>query len=562
MAPTARILLVIFSLWFCFNWYETVSHIVHYYTPLPVFDYWRVVEDLPRFANLDLSDLWRQHNEHRIVFPEVIFALDQVCFEGRQMLPLVVSFLCYAATWFLLARTFWLQHDLPRPVRIEGVLFTGIIMGWPLSAFVLGTPFLLQWTLLQLVVVLALVWVSRLNQQSSAGLIAGIILCGAVATFSSANGLLLWPTIIVFATLSRCSRNQILILATAAVICVGLFFFHYQSPRTVLLDLFKHPVYCAGFVVSYVSMPFGVLRSPLVGFSFGSIAVSLWIFFFIRIVGRRMNLSPYGVVAFGYVTFLLLTAFMTAMGRFDISNSGFLGAKAARYVTLPLAGWALLLQTALWLYLKERWKTFAPTTILILATLVVAFMQVRLGRWLRTNDDFVANQQWAALSIENGLLDSSLIQSIFPEPDFVKRYVPLLRARRESVFADDRTRMLGQTLESQFKGPMITHEPGGVVRLFPVQCGLAVVGWAAILDGHRNDSVLFVNQEGIIVGFGRHLPAGVPKKLLPLNAPESQRWLGFINLRYKSTTFSTYVADSHREKLIQIGEAINLSQGR
>ena len=150
------LLLFLFG-WLVFNWIDTVRHLVEYYNPLPAGDYWRVVEDLSAFKNFDLSPLWRQHNEHRIVFPEVIFAIDMLCFEGRQLLPAILNFCFHFTTWLVLARVAWQERSVPPLTRIIAILLAGIAMGWSLNSFVTGLPFLLQWTLLQLAVILALV---------------------------------------------------------------------------------------------------------------------------------------------------------------------------------------------------------------------------------------------------------------------------------------------------------------------------------------------------------------------------------------------------------------------
>src|SRR4051812_16857811 len=74
--------------WLGFNIYQTVLHIVRYYVPLPVWDYWRVVENLEGYRHFDFATLWRQHNEHRIFFPKLFFAADVRWWHGRQILPL------------------------------------------------------------------------------------------------------------------------------------------------------------------------------------------------------------------------------------------------------------------------------------------------------------------------------------------------------------------------------------------------------------------------------------------------------------------------------------------
>src|SRR6185437_15530111 len=104
----------------------------------------------------DLRVLWQQHNEHRIVFPEIIFAVDMLLAHGRQILPLAFSFTCYFGTWVVISWTVLSDRSLPWTIRYTAILLSGVVIGWQGSAIALGMPFLLQWTLTQFASVLAL----------------------------------------------------------------------------------------------------------------------------------------------------------------------------------------------------------------------------------------------------------------------------------------------------------------------------------------------------------------------------------------------------------------------
>src|SRR5438270_10854027 len=135
--------------WLVYNAFNTISRVTSYYTPLPMWDYWRVVENLKEYKALHLEVFWRQHNEHRIIFPELVFASDMLFLHGRQVLPLVTSFLCYLVTWAILSSTVLFDRALTRTEQFFPFCLAGIMALWEGSANVLGIPFLLQWTLMQ-----------------------------------------------------------------------------------------------------------------------------------------------------------------------------------------------------------------------------------------------------------------------------------------------------------------------------------------------------------------------------------------------------------------------------
>ncbi len=463
------------------------------------------------------------------------------------MLPLVVSFFCYAGAVSLVASAFWRGAGLSSRAKTQALLLGGVIAGWPLSAFVLGTPFLLQWTLLQLAVVLALTSVMRVNGRAGRRWLAVAIGCAVVGTFSSANGLLLWPILLAAAALVRGRRTHLIAIAISAALSIGLFAVGYQRPSASPLLALQHPIYCTGFVVSYLSMPFGVLRNPVFGFLFGTVSLGIWLACFASTIRRRIRPpSPFEVVSLGYFAFLLLTAALTSIGRVDLADLGFSGAKAARYVTLPLVGWAVLVPLAIAFSFTQKWRLFSPPVILLVTAIAVGFMQVRLGRWLRTNDNYVSHQQWATVSLENGLVDPALLGSVFPKEEFIESYLPILRSSRKSIFSEREAGFPGQPFRSLFPHVGTALESGGVIRMTPVKGGVSIVGWAANIGRRGRNDVIFVDSSGTIVGFGRRLGAGTPQELLPLPAKATEIWVGFIRFidgSYRTPSFVPYLAN-------------------
>jgi hypothetical protein len=287
-----------------------------------------------------------------------------------------------------------------------------------------------------------------------------------------------------------------------------------------------------------------VLRDPAIGIAFGTAALALWLVCFAQASRSRGPTIPvYKIVGFGYAGFLLLTATLTSVGRLDLADLGFSAAKAARYVTLSLLAWAVLAPLVLSCAYRAKWRTFSPHVILLIAAVLIAFMQIRLGRWLRTNDDYVAHQQWAALSLQNGLFDPASIGTVFPEQAFIEPYIPILRSGHKSIFAEPGPDYPGQAFRSIFPHADAGIESGGIFRVAPIEGGWFVLGWASNLNRGGRTTIVFVDDAGTIVGFGRSLRAGIPRELMPLTSRPGETWLGFINMRYRSTSFVPYLAE-------------------
>jgi hypothetical protein len=243
---------------------------VAYYVPVPTTDYWRIAAGLRDYQSMHIAALWRQHNEHRIVFPELVFALDMLAAHGRFILPIVFSSACYALTWGVLSASVISDREVPFSDRSLAVLLAGVVAFWQGTALFLSQAFLLQWPLMQLAVVLSLSCLKRAADTAHKTYLAGAIAAAAVATYSSGNGLLLWPVLLAIGFFIRLSKRFMAVLGISAALFSGMYFIGYSfSQQTNLRALLLHPGYFMGFVGSYLSMPFGGIKSAGFGVGIG-----------------------------------------------------------------------------------------------------------------------------------------------------------------------------------------------------------------------------------------------------------------------------------------------------
>ncbi len=537
-------LLLLLSAWAGFSWFLTARKILCYYNPLPNWDYWNVVQNLQAYRAFDVGVLWQQHNEHRIVFPEVIFAVDMLLLHGRQILPLAISFICYFSNWLVMSWVLLSDRNLALKIRYTTVLLAGVVMGWEGSAMALGIPFLLNWTLTQSASVFALASLSLFRKTSRLIYLVGTIVGGTVATYSSANGLVLWPIILTTAVLLSLKKQYLMALASAAVANIGLYFVGYRvSAALNLSTLLTHPVYLLAYLSSYVSMPFGILGTSQFALWIGFVNILLFFVLFAIAARARLLTSAPAIVLFGHCAFTLLSGLLIAAGRMNPSDTSFTAAKASRYLTVPLVNWGALVMVLIWLSGRSRWRLASPTHIALTAIVLLWLALPKFGEWLSTNDLVFARQQWASLSVESGLLDPEMIQYVFPDLNFVKIYLPALRNNHLSIFHRGYSSSLGKAFVSRFSELPRPRQSGAVTRIRPVLGGVEVEGWT---EGSRSQRIVFVNDSGRIVGLGGKLLAGFPPELQSMITPSSLAWVGFINSAFPTKSFSTYVIERRR----------------
>jgi hypothetical protein len=194
--------------------------------------------------------------------------------------------------------------------------------------------------------------------------------------------------------------------------------------------------------------------------------------------------------------------------------------------------------------------TVPRLTLAVSICLLISMYKLRI--WQNDAAEYFQNGQLAALSIENGLLDSQLMDRIFPSPEFVALYLPALKRDRMALFYADRHKWLGQSA-SRFGDLQAQNIPGEISYTFPVEHGVQVVGWADVSAARGPFRwLLLIDDRKRIVGYGEWLPAGFPSELRTEITPTRESWVGFINKANASPNSSVTVVIVTRKGLVPL----------
>lgn len=532
------------------------------YSSVPFWDEWRAIDHFPAYKHFQLRVFLQQHNEHRIVFPELILAIDGLLFHARQVFTIAMSCLFYVATWLLLAKSSLSSRTANRFALWCSILSAGIIITWSGSTLVLGTPFQVQWTLVEFAIAAALFSITRIGEFGDPRFRALTVAFAVIATFSSANGLFLWPVLIVSALMLHLRKRDIAVLGISGAVSIALYFTDYRfSSHSSLALAFQHPLFFLGFIATYIGVPFSPV-SDQAGIVAGAISFSAFIGFGLYAWKSRQLRTWPGIVLFGFYFMVLLTGVMTAIGRMDPQNPSSLGAaKAHRYIIVPLEGWACLALIAGWLLCESRVRLWAmPLASVLLALFIVNRNPNTKGYVDNPRAAFFTSPQIAALSFETGLEDPGIIRTVFPDVRYVLKNLKVMRRYNLSVFYESREKWLGKSVSSVFK--MIYPEPqtGAITVAYPVESGLELLGWS---DSPRQlaklQQLIFANEKQQIIGFGQKLADVFPWGLGSLSTPSSLAWVGFVNLTIPSKAVFAYRIDRRDNEVVQIGNPLSLA---
>ena len=361
------------------------------YSPLPHWDEWALFDHLAT-GNASLSWLWAQHNEHRILVPKLFFLLDLYFFRGTQAFLLTSIFFIQLLQTALLSFSLWTLGGMRGSAWRTGTGLIAYCILCPTQQENLIWGFQLQFVLPAAMATLAVLTLLLYYRKPHAWLLALSIFAATIATWSLANGMLLWPLLLLAALLlqksglgsaglqacvpgrepktlsplrsststakeelsgtshrgpegphypSQNCRAVIPAILLFAAANIALYLYHYHRPGPSAE--FPGLLLAADRTLHYVAVYFG---STFVRHSSGWIPLlagtaGLWVavVIIIRVLPQRGTSSLLQLELSLLMLLCIATAFITASGRLHL---GLEQATASRYQTFALLFWCSL----------------------------------------------------------------------------------------------------------------------------------------------------------------------------------------------------------------------------
>ncbi len=483
------------------------------HSKLPYWDGWMQIDFAANEGPGHTLDwLWRQFNQHRFVIPKLFLLADLRWFRATQI-SLIVSNLCLQFLHLTLLG--WSMRVLG---GWRGALWRTAL---GLVAFCLFCPS--QWTNLVMgisglcfylpplfaslsVVGLLLYWRSSREDRLRSSRWKYLALCivaALCATFSLANGNLVWPLLVVAALLLRVGIAAIAAIVAAAAAGIGAFFYNYTvyiTPSQV-----SSPRELIG-LVKYIAVYFGSswITSNI------RLAEVLGIagFLLLAIIAWRMpsyfKASPAICVQFGVLLlFALATGIVTAPGRLGF---GLDQAFSGRYQAFALLFWCglgvLLLGQLASRDSRSRFFLLSQVTLLGIMLFAASKAESLLlkVRWHGYNVNL------AALALEVGAPDNSQLAWAHSHASYARSFIPFLRDHRLSVFTEPEPYLLERPLSAEFRQQGPEDCAGEVESTVALTSSwpraLRLTGWAWDARDRKTPFTIIVTADGIISGLG------------------------------------------------------------
>jgi hypothetical protein len=481
------------------------------YAPLPVSDQWWA----PTAAD-NGTNLFAQHNEHRLSAPRLVFLADFAFAGGSGLISLTTTFLLQAAHVVLVTALAMRGDHAAGPagrVIFGGMVAALFFWGQQYENFASGFQ-------VQFVGVFTLATAAFYAAAADRPRVALALAATAAATM--ANGLLVAPLLAaMFIASGRedggAQRMGSAVAAAALTVVAFALYFngyvtpsHHARPLTMLLEA-PHKV--AMYVFAYLGGPFGGLISAdpttrtAAALVFGVVGCGAAPFALRRAWVAEEAARPWRRGLAAAMIFAFGAAALTGLGR---ANFPLEQAFASRYVTPAVLYWAALaglLRPACGR--RFLWRSAAALAA-VAAAGVAATQSFHLGIAEKIGDD----RRMGAAAILTGVDDVRTTPHVLPYAAFGLGEMPRVRAARVGVFREAWTGWMGKTLDEVGAPPPVDACRGAahVIEAVPDATPRAwrLQGDVALPDGGKARAVLasLADDGGRIVGLGLADPFG------------------------------------------------------
>jgi hypothetical protein len=309
----------------------------HFAVNMIFYDQWKDVEVIrsAQTGTLSLSTLWAQHNENRILFPNLIVLLLAYTTHFNVVVEDYLNGLLAIATAGLIIgahrrrspSTPWIAYC---PVALALLSF------FPLGDTLFG--FNLSWYLVLFGLATALYLLDR-PVPTRLTLIAAVA-AAVLGSFSSLQGLLIWPAGLAILFLRRRSVTAMIVWVASAVVTTTIYFVHFNLALAGddNSSVWAHPLESIRFFFSTIGDVLGYFIPPTSGAgSTGDLLLGLLVFaiaLWALVLGFRRDASGGSPIGVALIIFGLLFTASITLGRFQLGLSS-----AARYSIFTLTIW-------------------------------------------------------------------------------------------------------------------------------------------------------------------------------------------------------------------------------
>jgi len=339
---------------------------------VPNWDEWEMVPIFMRIhaGHLFLMDFWRQHNEHRIIIPNIILVTTAYFTRWNLITENFLNLGVAIASFLIILKVLkttgveFKQKSSCLLIFLVSLIWFSLVQsdnwlwGWEIEWFlnVLGVS----------IVAYCLSRIKSQRQSFSVRQLGLLLLGGVIAQYSLGNGTLVWPIVVLILLYMKVPLKQIAAVIITGAITTFFYYYHYTNTDSGFLKLVSHQstVFARYFFI-YLGRPLNFEHNitPILGLVIFTVFIGLSASLLIRRSDIFKKLIPWVYLG----TYAIGSAFITGLARISFGTTE---AYVSRYTTISSL---LLVSVVVMLYFsRDVIKTLAKSAYSMLAMASVA----------------------------------------------------------------------------------------------------------------------------------------------------------------------------------------------
>jgi hypothetical protein len=399
-------------------------------------DAWDMVLVFHKFfsGRLTFADLYAQHNEHRMFFPKGAELLLGLLTRYNNVAEMYVVVSCFLITAAVLLVAFGREIGLPLIFFVPVALLIFSFRQYENMLF----GFQISFAFTQTFGVLALYLLSSSSRDNfGAYAFAAALGSATIASFSTAQGLLVWPAGLLGLLLGSVARpGKKVLVGLWGIVGVAewvAYFVDYHTPRghPPLLDALGHIRTAPGYFLTLLGS--ALFWRPEHAYEGGLVIVCLALAMFLATYGRGvLRQHSFWISLLFYSLFILATITLGRSGMFGVWQ-----AAISRYTTFSVLAVASL-------YALLAKMVFATTaSVLRTVILIPLFGIILLSAGISYRDGIevgraqeVSRERAAHILETYDTQPDARLVALYPRPKTVRRRAPLLERLGYNVFSE------------------------------------------------------------------------------------------------------------------------------
>lgn len=323
----------------------------------PFWDEWEMV---PIFQKIDdgtlpLGDLWDQHNEHRILFPNIVMTAAAYLTDWNIKTELYISF-----AFSLVSALMLYLFVVTKFARKSIALLAAVLMAAWFYSPVQYDNWLWGWQIEWFMCIAAIMTTIFLLDRFASGLakhphwlFGGALAGAAVATYSLGSGIAVWVVGLGILALYRQGKKPIGIWLAGFALSAASYYYGYHKPpdspsNTVFLE---QPMSFVRYILNYFGRPVSD-QSPVAALV-GSVLLLLLIPLLYMVWVKRAHITRF-VPWLSLVALSLITGIVTGMSRLGFGLDQSLSGRYTAFTLLYVIGLTGIVLTLLDLAKPKR----------------------------------------------------------------------------------------------------------------------------------------------------------------------------------------------------------------